>query len=95
MYLAKVYVIFCLQLKMCPLFTMVLLIIVTMSVGVCKYLGVLAFVPLWIAQMIMGLIPCNNHCEFVYLFEVLLALLFWVSTLCFCYVFAWSSSPCL
>ena len=52
--------------------------IVTMSVGACEYLccAFWAFVPLWIEQMITGLVPCVNHCARVYLFEVLLALLF-------------------
>ena len=59
----------------------------------CVWVTVLCvwgFVPLWIAQMITGLVLWVNHCtrqgtphSFV-----------WVSTLCFYYVFVWSSSPC-
>ena len=46
-------------------------------------LCVLAFVPLWIAQMITGLVLIIVR--LCYLLKVLLTLLFWVSTLCFVY----------
>jgi uncharacterized protein (DUF2062 family) len=62
---------------------MVLMIIVTMSVGACECCVFWAFVPLWIAQMITGLILC------VFIRGTLL---FWVSTLCFVSVFVRSSS---
>ena len=53
-------------------------------------LCVLAFVPLWIAQMITRLVPCANHCARV---------LFIRGTLLgfnpvFCIVFVWSLSLC-
>jgi hypothetical protein len=82
---------------MCPLFTMVLSIIVTMSIGACEYLCCVfwAIMPLWIAQMITGLVPCDNHCALVLFILGTPWSFVWVSTLCFCYAFVWSSSPCI
>ena len=36
-------------------------------IGACEYLFCVfwAFVPLWIVQMITGLVPCDNHCALV------------------------------
>jgi hypothetical protein len=58
-------------------------------------LCVLAFVPLWIAQMITGLVPCVNHCARVLFIQGSPRSFVWVLNLCICYVFVWSSSPCL
>jgi hypothetical protein len=45
-------------------------------------LCVLAFVALWIAQMITGLVPCVNHCELVLFIRGTTRSFVWVSTLC-------------
>jgi hypothetical protein len=61
----------------------------------CVWVPVLcvwAFVPLWIAQMITGLVPCDNHCALVLSIQGAPCSFVWVSTLCFCYLFVWSSS---
>ena len=58
-------------------------------------LCVLAFMPLWIAQMITGRIQCVNHCVRVSFIRGTPLSFVWVSTLCFYSVFVWSSSPCL
>jgi hypothetical protein len=76
---------------MCPLFTIVLSIIVTMSIGV-PVLCVLAFVPLWIAQMFTGLVPCVNHCARVLFIRGTPHTFVLGFYPVFCYVFVWSLS---
>jgi hypothetical protein len=63
-----------------------------MAIGACEYLVlcVLALVPLWIAQMITGLVPCVNHCVLVLFIQGthLFCLGFYPV---FCYMVVWSS----
>jgi hypothetical protein len=54
-----------------------------------------AYRPLWIAQMITGLVPCVNHSACVFFIQGIPRSFVWVSTLCFMYMLVWSSSPCL
>ena len=54
-----------------------------------------AFVALWMEQMTTGLVPCVNHHARVLFIQGTPRSFVWVSTLCLCYVFVWSSSPCL
>jgi hypothetical protein len=89
----------------CPLFPMISTclsvpfglhwIIVTTSVGVCTVLCVLAFVSLWIAQMITGLVLCVNHCARVLFTQGTPRSFVLGFYLVFCYVFVWSSPLCL
>ena len=58
-------------------------------------LCVLAFVPLWIAQMIMGLVLCVNHCVLLLIISGTPRSFVLVFYPVFCIVFVWSSSPCL
>ena len=64
---------------------MALSIIVATSVGACEYLCYVfwAFVPLWIVQMITGLVPCDNHCALVLFIRGTPRAFVWVSTLFF------------
>jgi hypothetical protein len=78
---------------MCPWFTSVRPIIVTMSVGECEYMCCVfwAFVPLWIVQMTTSLVPCVNHCARLLFILCSPRFFGWVSNP----VFFWgSSSPC-
>ena len=59
----------------------------------CPVLCVLAIVPLWIAQMITGLVPCGIIVRLCYLFEDLLALLFGF-LLCVLYTCLFGLHPC-
>jgi hypothetical protein len=56
-------------------------------------LCVLDFVPLWIAQMITGLVLYVNHCALVLFIWCTPRSFVWVSTLCVIYMFVWCSSP--
>jgi hypothetical protein len=56
-------------------------------------LCVLAFVQLWIALMITGLVLCDNHCAPVLFIRGTPHSFVWVSTLCVIHVFVWSLSP--
>jgi hypothetical protein len=74
-----------------PLVSMVLSIIVTMSVGACEYLCCVfwAFMLSWLQVSSRVIIIARVG----YLFEIVLALLSFYPV--FCYLFFWSSSPCL
>ena len=54
-------------------------------------LCVLAFVPLWIVQMITGLIPCVNHCARVLFIRGTPRSFVLGFYPVFCYVFVWTS----